>query len=118
CLHDSIPAQGLLDIEQYRTQLSRRPRPQDISPSDWEVRQAKRVFVRTDEWLDRRAAARFLEDPRLAALVVEAVNYFAGQHYDVWAYVVMPSHLHWVFRPRDEWVASLGEGVKQRSPRE
>ena len=30
----------------------------------------------------------------------------------------MPSHFHWVFREQPEWVASLGAGVKKRSPRE
>lgn len=31
------------------------------------------------------------------------------------AYVVMPSHIHWVFTPCDEWAKSLSE---KRSPRE
>jgi type I restriction enzyme R subunit len=118
CLHDSMPAQGLLDIDRYRARLARQPRPGDIDPEEWEVRQAKRLFARADEWLDRRPAVRLLEDPRLAALVVESINHFAGQRYDVWAYAVMPSHFHWVFRPRDEWVASLGAGAEKRTPRE
>ncbi|MBI1914271.1 MAG: hypothetical protein HYS12_05975 [Planctomycetes bacterium] len=118
CLHGSIPAEGLRDIGQYRTGLSRRRRPMEVSPEDWEIRQGKLLFARVDEWLDQRPASRFLEEPRLAALVVEAINYFAGHRYDVWAYVVMPSHMHWVFRPRDDWLVSLGEEVKKRPPRE
>src|SRR5260370_29161770 len=30
----------------------------------------------------------------------------------------MPSHLHWVFRARDDWARSLAAGVKERPPRE
>jgi hypothetical protein len=31
CLDGSIPARGLLDLANYRTELSRRPRPQDAA---------------------------------------------------------------------------------------
>src|SRR5262245_17318264 len=118
CLHGSIPAEGLIDLERHRAKLAQQARPDDVSTEEWKVLQAKRLFARTDEWLDRRAGVRFLEDPRLAVIVVEAINHFAGQRYDVWASAVMPNHLHWVFRPRDGWVASLGAGTKKRSPRE
>jgi REP element-mobilizing transposase RayT len=40
---------------------------------------------------------------------------FAGQRYDVLAFVVMPSHFHWVFWPCDDWVAGL---VGKQTPRE
>ena len=90
----------------------------DISIQDWKILQAKRLFARTDEWLDRGAGVRLLEDPRLAAVVVDAINHFAGQRYDVWAFVVMPNHLHWLFRARDDWVARLGDGIKKRPSRD
>jgi putative transposase len=31
--------------------------------------------------------------------VVDAFYFWAGELYDLLAYVVMPSHIHWVFRP-------------------
>src|SRR5260370_14149565 len=30
----------------------------------------------------------------------------------------MPSHMHWVFRPLDEWVKNLGQDANERTPRE
>ncbi len=58
-----------------------------------------RFLPRCDEWLDLRPAARHLSDPALAKEVVDALYFFAGQRYDLLAFCVMPSHVHWVFTP-------------------
>ncbi len=116
CLKDSIPAQGLLDIAQLRERLHRKPIPNGLNAKEWQIRQWKMTFARAEEWLDHRPAARHLQDDRLAAQVVEAIHHFLGIRYDVFAFVVMPSHMHWVFQPREDWIASLisaGENVGQ-----
>jgi type I restriction enzyme R subunit len=77
----------------------------------------KRAFARTESWLDQQPAARHLGDPRLAQLVVDALCFFAGKRYDLLAFVVMPSHFHWVFQPIEAWVNSL-DNQTSRSPRE
>jgi putative transposase len=110
CLFDSIPAQGLVDIDQYRRKLHGRPPPSDLSPDEWKSRQWKLTFARADDWLDARPASRHLEKPSLAACVADSMAYFEGERYDVYAYVVMPSHFHWVFRPSEEWLASIAPG--------
>ena len=118
CLEGSIQAQGLLDIERHRASLARRAPPTDVSAEEWQIRKWKLSFVRSEEWLDRRPGTRHLVDQRLAKQVVDAIYYFAGQRYELLAYVVMPSHLHWVFRPLDSWVTSLGQEADTRTPRE
>ncbi len=118
CLHGSIPAQGLLEIGNYRESLERRPRPADLSENEWQIRKWKLAFARSEQWLDRHAAARQLGDPRLAATVVDSLYYFAGVRYDLLAFVVMPSHFHWLFRPLGARVATLGPSVNSRPPRE
>jgi len=82
------------------------------------MRKWKRAFARCDDWLDNRPAVRHLKDDRLAAKVVESLTYFAGQRYALWAYVVMPSHFHWVFEPACEWIEGLGSKADDRSPRQ
>jgi REP element-mobilizing transposase RayT len=57
-----------------------------------------------DSWLDDRPGARHLEDPRLARIAVDALYFFAGERYDLLAFVVMPSHFHWVFQPLTSWL--------------
>jgi len=109
CLARSIPAQGLADLAEYRARLAKIPVHKGVSKKAWDLACWKRVFARSDWWLDHHAAVRHLGDPALAEKVVDAIYHWAGRRYDVLAYVVMPSHLHWVFRPREE-MDSLREG--------
>jgi REP element-mobilizing transposase RayT len=67
--------------------------------------------------LDREPAVRHLEDPRLAQSVLDSFYYFAGLRYDLLAFVVMPSHIHWVFQPREDWIARRRKD-SARTPRE
>jgi type I restriction enzyme R subunit len=117
CLEGSIPAQGLLELEEFRRASRELPRPADQTESQWSVTLWKRTFARLDEWLDQKPAVRHLQRPELARLVVEAMYHFAGERYDLVAFVVMPSHYHWVFQPLDSWVESLDEAEK-RTPRQ
>lgn len=117
CLEGSIPAQGLLDIRNYESALARRPRPQGVSESDWTLRRWKLAFVRAEQWLDHRPAVRHLADADMATVVANSLSFFAGTRYDLLAFVVMPSHFHWVFRPLDGWMQGL-EPDEERSPRE
>jgi len=117
-LEGSIPAQGLLDIARFRQELNERPRPADVSVQDWKLRHWKQTFARTDEWLDKELAARHLADPLLAQEVTNALYFFTGTRINLLAFVVMPNHFHWVFKPLEEWVMSLGTSIKERSPRE
>jgi putative transposase len=110
CLRDSIPAQGLLEIEQLRNKLLTQRPPPELSVNEWKARQWKLTFACADDWLDARPAARHLEDPRLAVCVDQALAYFEGHRYELYAYVIMPSHFHWLFRPLDAWVATLPGG--------
>jgi type I restriction enzyme R subunit len=116
CLEGSIPAAGLLEVARYRREIYQRSRPSDASPASWQISCWKKTFVRTDEWLDRGPANRVLENPALAKIVVEAIRFFAGERYDLFAFVVMPSHFHWLFQPRADWAKTIKE--KRRTARE
>jgi REP element-mobilizing transposase RayT len=119
CLEGSIPARGLIDLERHRIDLQQRPRPPDLSESEWRRRMDKLTYARRDFWLDDHPAVRHLEDPRLARCVVDALYFFAGQRYDLLAFVVMPSHMHWVFQPLASWVNELKEkGTLETCPTE
>jgi type I restriction enzyme R subunit len=115
CLHGSIPARGLLDLERYEIALQQRQRPADRSDHEWTQDRWKLAFARRDHWLDQDPAVRHLADARLARIVVDALFFFADKRYDLLAYVVMPSHFHWVFHPGEDWVRTLSG---DRLPRE
>ena len=118
CLEGSIPAQGMLDISTFRRELEERPVPEGMTRENWKERQGKLVFARADSWLNQALGIRHLESPDLAMQVVEAMNHFAGHRYDLFAFVVMPSHFHWVFQPQDDWIESLKRAGPKRTPRE
>jgi putative transposase len=115
CLHGSIPAAGPSEVEEYRSALEARPRPAGLSERDWEHRKRKLVFAKLDELLDGEPAVRHFENSQVAAVVRNGVRHFANSRYELLAYVVMPSHLHWVFRPLPEWCATV---PTERTPRE
>ncbi|MEX2176125.1 MAG: hypothetical protein WD872_17315 [Pirellulaceae bacterium] len=113
CLAGSIPAQGLAKIRELREQLLSN-RPQDCS-LEWKEYVWKKTFVEQENWLDTQAAVRHLERPELADIVARSLNYFHQSRYELIAFVVMPSHFHWLFRPLAPWSSTLG---KNKSPRE
>jgi REP element-mobilizing transposase RayT len=118
CLHGSIPAQGLLEVRRLRRKLASGRPPARMTMNEWRVARWKQMFVRAEHWLDQEPAVRHFADPRLAETVVASMYHFAGVRYDLLAFVVMPSHLHWVFKPCDEWVDSLRVLAGERPPRE
>ena len=55
------------------------------------------AFVAMDRLLDEgRAGPFYLRQPALADMIVEAIEYNAAElgHYHLWAFVVMPNHVH------------------------
>ena len=122
CLSGSIPAKGLREIRDYRTALESHARPADFNKQQWQNRIHKLVFKRVDEILDGRSAVIHLADARLANIVRDAFLHFAGERYYLLAFVVMPSHHHWVFLPRSNWCDALAreqqDKSKRRTPRE
>lgn len=63
----------------------------------------RRATHRTVAWL-----------PRLSSRCIISLK----PRYDLLSFVVMPSHFHWVFRPREEWTSLLPSGPEDPTPRE
>jgi len=118
CLHGSIPAKGLKDIEDYRKALKKSSSANVDDSKQSQTTQWKLLFARSDQWLDRAQGVNHLSNKRLAEIVEDALLHFAGQRYAIWAWVVMSNHIHWIFEPDVDWVASLGKAADQRTPRE
>jgi REP element-mobilizing transposase RayT len=87
CLAGSLPARGLLPV--------RRSKP----PQRRALQSAGKRFAEWDALLDTQAAVAWLVDPALATIVQESILSGDGDRYRLSAYVVMPSHVHWVFTP-------------------
>ena len=122
CLQGSISAKGLKRIRSYRDELAKRPRPEKYDQSQWKTIQQKLTFKLVDSILDGESPVTHLRDDRLAQVVEDAFFHFADQRYRLLAFVVMPSHHHWIFLPIENWETTLmsKERSKQnpRTPRE
>ena len=96
-LGDSLPQ---VKLDQWKEEqgiwLKRHPRP-------WDARTArryhKRFSRRIEDWLDQGSGSCILKDPVLARVVADALRHFDGERYELASFVVMPNHVHVLFRP-------------------
>ena len=116
CLDGSISASGLKRIREYRDSLNHKPCPKDLSRADWELKKHKLVFKFVDSLLDRDSPIKYFTDDRLAEIVQNAFLHFAEERYHLYAFVVMPSHHHWLFLPKADWQESLANNEMGKKP--
>lgn len=121
-LEGKLVAADLRRIRRHREELNSRPVPENMTPQDWELKKHKLTFKLVDSLLDGDPPVVHLKDVRLAKLVQDAFLHFADERYRRYAFVVMPSHHHWVFLPDETWVTELvvkqGDKDHRKTPRE
>ena len=80
---------------------------------EWEHHRQKLLFGFVDQLLDGESPVCHLKDERQAAIVQNAFLHFADERYRLLAFVVMPSHHHWLFLPDEAWsVAAVARARK------
>lgn len=83
-------------------------------PEPWteaiELEHFDRFSRRMDKWLDAGKGSCPFRKPELARIVGDAILHFDGDRYEVVSYVVMPNHVHVLFRPLNGH--TIGEIVK------
>ena len=62
-------------------------------------KQEQRLAKKMEDFLDHGAGACILRQPRIAAIVANALRQFDGTRYRMLAWCVMPNHVHVVFQP-------------------
>lgn len=96
-LGDSLPRERLETWKQEKDVWMRKhPKPWDESSE----REYHRLFSeRVEDWLDAGAGACILREPENRRIVESALRHFDGARYVLWAFVVMPNHVHALFSP-------------------
>ena len=121
-LAGSIPSVGLKRINDFRESLDARTKPDGFSDSKWKSTKHKLVFRLVDELLDGACPVEHFKDQRLAKEVSNSFLHFADHRYLLFAFVVMPSHHHWLFLPKDAWATELAiqqaDDERKKTPRE
>ena len=96
-LGDAMPKAKL---DQWRaereTWMKHHPEPWDEKT---EAEYHERFSHQIDEWLDQGSGSCLLKDPANASVVADALRHFNGDRYELASFVVMPNHVHVLFRP-------------------
>jgi REP element-mobilizing transposase RayT len=98
-LAGSLPAHVVQEWRLERERLRSEERVETGEDADMR-RRAALMHAKFDAQLDAAGdGPTHLRDPGLAQLVIDAVRFYATIRYDLYAYVVMPNHMHLVLRP-------------------
>ena len=96
-LGDSLPK---VKLDQWKTErevwLKYHPEPWDEKT---EAEYHERFSHQIDDWLDQGSGSCVLKDPACAKIVADALRHFDGHRYELASFVVMPNHVHVLFRP-------------------
>lgn len=82
-LDDSLPQAKLSELEEELRLMHL---------SELQMKNARRKQI--EAWLDAGYGSCILREPNNAQLMIETWQYFAGERYDLIAWVVMPNHVH------------------------
>ena len=106
-LGDSLPSGEIARLKQERDFVLKQSRAAK-RPLTWHEEQQLLAWFcdQVEALLDAGKGACWLSEPRVAQLVATALNYFAGQRYDVRSWVIMPNHVHVVIWPRSGYTLS------------
>jgi REP element-mobilizing transposase RayT len=98
-LADSLPKHALRKIVSRRTDIPATAAQMDRALTASERRRRDQLHARRIERaLDARAGECFFRNPAIARVVANAVKQFDGSRYRLFAWCVMPNHVHVLFQ--------------------
>jgi menaquinone-specific isochorismate synthase len=103
-LADSLPRDLLDRLRQERNSLDRACSAgfQPASPDQARASKLRAILQKAEQALDSGLGACYLSDPRIAKIVADSIRHFHGQRYCLWAWCIMPNHVHVLFSPLGE----------------
>ena len=98
-LADSLPQSKLQEYRNRRDEwLNKHPKPWTVS----EQEEYDHIFGTTiDKWIDAGYGECLLKDKRVRDALEEVIMHSNGQRYDIYAFVIMPNHVHVLMTPRE-----------------
>jgi type I restriction enzyme R subunit/putative DNA methylase len=102
-LADSIPEEGRKKIEFERWNIVKTAEAVGRPLSDDERARLELLYSeRTDELLNAGHGECYLNEQRCAQIVADTLTKWDGERYTLYAWCVMPNHVHAVFKPLDD----------------
>jgi REP element-mobilizing transposase RayT len=113
-LAGAIPAQGRAKLRQLISQLPKTHLLDDPK----QLRVQRKIFAELDQWLDRSAWNAHLQNKEIAEMVIEAIDRRTQQGiWNMFEYVVMPTHVHLFCEVGDSGLKSALEDFKRWTAR-
>ena len=99
-LADSLPRYIVRSLKAQRKDVIKTIKKSDKTPTSVENKSINKLFSRKfDRYLDSGRGACHLKNPEIAEMVANALCHFDGNRYFLFAWSVMPNHVHVVVRP-------------------
>jgi REP element-mobilizing transposase RayT len=96
-LGDALPREKLrLWLDQRRVWLTHHPQPWDPAT---EAEYQKEFIWKLERWLDQGAGSCLLRESTARNILAEVLMKFHGDRVEHHAWVIMPNHVHLLFRP-------------------
>jgi len=100
-LADCLPDHAREEIERERADIVETAKELSRELSDSEKARLEQLYsVRMESILNAGHGACYFKDNRCAEITANALKHFDGERYQLFAWCVMPNHVHVVFRPR------------------
>ena len=98
-LHDSLPKEVLERIESERDSIAKTAKQleRELSPSERKKLQQLSTKV-VEQYLDDSTGSCHLKHPAVANVIADTLRHFDNQRYRLFAWCVMPNHVHVVAR--------------------
>jgi hypothetical protein len=90
-LYDPLPKHALAEIETEQNRLQKQPRR--LTQAE-HLKLQRAAFAKLDAYLDAGVGSCWLRDSKIANVVVENLKHFDGERYRLFAWCVMPNHVH------------------------
>lgn len=100
-LDETLPRAIIKDLKEKRANVSRTRADQCSSGCQPELRRQlqRKIFQKYERHLDYgERGPLWLQRPEIAEIVSEAIHYRDKREYELYAYCIMPNHVHLVFK--------------------
>ena len=102
-LHDSLPVSLADSVRLERLNIVRTAQQMNRELSVSEEERLRQLRRKLEAELDRGIGQCWMCNPAIARIVADALQHFDGERYDLFAWCVMPNHVHTVVRPESSW---------------
>jgi type I restriction enzyme R subunit len=111
-LADSLPQSKLSELSRLKQEwLEKHPLPW----SEEDVAEHERfILIKINKWLDAGYGSCMLSNPDIRKCVYEAMRYYDGIQYKLWAFVIMPNHVHFLASPIGSFIINKTVGGIKR----